>query len=265
LTENGFSKRYGPAALVTGASSGIGKAFAEALAARGFDLVVVARRVDRLEALAARLTTEHGIRVTVCGIDLADPSAAQQMLDATASLDIGLVVSNAGFGVKGEFAAGDARIMAEMLMVNCNVPMQLAHGFIPRLRQRGQGGLIFTSSVEALIGLPYSTAYSATKALVNALGEGLWAELRADGIDVLTLCPGATESEAAALQGIDLATLQNVMPAQDVACLALENIQNGPTYFSSEYYRASIGKLLSMPRREALTMMAQMMRPAAKT
>ena len=195
MTENDFSERYGPVALVTGASSGIGKAFAEALAAQGFDLVIVARRVERLEALAAQLTSEHAIRVKTCRIDLADPSAAQQMLDATAALDIGLVVSNAGFGLKGEFAAGDARLMAEMLMVNCNVPMQLAHGFIPRLRRRGKGGLIFTSSVEALIGLPYSTAYSATKALVNALGEGLWAELRADGIDVLTLCPGATDSK----------------------------------------------------------------------
>jgi len=142
--------------------------------------------------------------------------------------------------------------MASMLMVNCNVPMQLSHGFIPRLRKRGTGGMIFTSSIEGLMGCPYSTAYSATKALVNALGEGLWGELQPEGIDVLTLCPGATESEAAGKQGIDISTLRNVMPAHEVARLTLENIQNGPVFFSSEYYRANFDKLLSLPRGAGL-------------
>ena len=154
----------------------------------------------------------------------------------------------------------DPAAMADMLMVNCNVPMQLAHGFIPRLRLRRKGGLIFTSSVEALIGCPYSTAYSATKALVNALGEGLWAELQPEGIDVLTLCPGATESEAAGKQGVDITTLRNVMPADEVVRLTLDNIRNGPVFFSSEYYRANFDKLLSMPRRAALLAMAQAMK-----
>jgi uncharacterized protein len=231
-----FKSRYGPVALVTGASSGIGKAFAEELAAKGLDLVLVARRLARLEELAARLAKQHGVQAQAHQIDLAQPTAAQQMLDVTSSFDVGLVVSNAGFGLKGEHAANDTQAMAEMLMVNCNVPMQLSHGFIPRLRRRGKGGIIFTSSVEGLMGCPYSTAYSASKALVNALGEGLWAELQPEGIDVLTLCPGATESEAAGKQGIDIATLRNVMPAAEVAQLTLANIQNGPLYFSSEYY-----------------------------
>ena len=260
MTDTEFKDRYGPAALVTGASSGIGQAFAEMLAAKGMDLVLVARRVDRLEALAARLTKQHGVQAKVCQIDLAAPEAAQQMLDATAALDVGLVVSNAGFGLKGEHAANDPRVMTEMLMVNCNVPMQLAHGFIPRLRKRGKGGIIFTSSIEGLMGCPYSTAYSSSKALVNALGEGLWAELQPEGIDVLTLCPGATESEAAGKQGIDIKTLHNVMPADEVARLTLDNIQNGPTFFSSEVYKASFDKLLSLPRRQALMAMAQGMK-----
>src|SRR3546814_3452401 len=90
--------------------------------------------------------------------------------------------------------------MTEMLMVNCHVPMQLARGFIPRLLARGQGGIVFTSSFEAFIGCPYSTAYSASKAFVNNLGEGLWAELTPQGIDLLTLCTGATDTEAPARQ-----------------------------------------------------------------
>lgn len=255
-----FKDRYGPVALVTGASSGIGKAFAEALAAMGLDLVLVARRLERLEELAATLRSEHGVQVKTCRIDLAEPTATQQMLEVTGPLDVGLVVSNAGFGMKGEHAANDPHAMADMLMVNCNVPMQLSHGFVSRLRRRGKGGIIFTSSIEGLMGCPYSTAYSSSKALVNALGEGLWAELHPEGIDVLTLCPGATESEAAAKQGIDLSTLKNVMPAQEVVRLTLQNIQNGPVFFSSEPYRANFEKLLSLPRRDALMAMAKGMK-----
>jgi short-subunit dehydrogenase len=260
LDRTSFKDRYGPVALVTGASSGIGQAFAEALAARGLDLVLVARRLDRLEALAGRLAKDCGVNARALQVDLAAPTAAQQILDATASADVGLVVSNAGFGLKGEFAADDPRVLAEMLMVNCNVPMQLAHGFIPRLRRRGKGGIIFTSSIEGLMGCPYSAGYSASKALVIALGEALWAELEPEGIDVLTLCPGATESEAAAKQGIDISTLNNVMPAGEVAEATLENLRNGPTFFSSEHYRASMQQLASMPRREALQMMARAMK-----
>jgi short-subunit dehydrogenase len=255
-----FLRRYGPVALVTGASSGIGQAFAEALAAMRLDLILVARRLDRLEDLGGRLARAHGVRVTPRQIDLANPAAPQQILDATGGVDVGLVVSNAGFGLKGEHAANDPQAMADMLTVNCHVPMQLAHGFIPRLRQRGKGGIIFTSSIEGLLGCPYSAAYSATKALVIALGEALWAELQPEGIDVLTLCPGATESEAAAKQGIDIKTLRDVMPAADVARATLENIRNGPVFFSSEPYRASMQQLLSLPRRDALQMMAQAMK-----
>lgn len=260
MSDKSFIEQYGPAALITGASSGIGQSFAEALAAQGFDLVLVARRVQRLDELAARLKKDYGVNVTVSPVDLADVNAAQQILDITASIDIGLVVSNAGFGFKGAYTSGDPKTTIEMLAVNCQTPMLLAHGFIPRLQQRKRGGIIFTSSVEGLIGCPYSTVYAASKALVNSLGEGLWAELKPEGIDVLTLCPGATDTEAPRLQGIDPATLQNVMSPDDVAKLALENIQNGPTYIPSAHYKASFDYLLSMPRRDALLAMAKSMK-----
>lgn len=257
---NDFIAQYGPVALVTGASSGIGKSFAELLAAQGFDLVLVARRVQRLDELATQLQKQYGVNVKVCQIDLTDTSAAQQILDATSSLDIGLVISNAGFGFKGAYANGDPKVMAEMLMVNCNTTMLLAHGFAARLQQRGKGGMILTSSVEGLIGCPYSTAYAASKAFVKSLGEGLWAELLSENIHVLTLCPGATDTEAPRSQGIDPATLKNIQSPEDVARLALENIQNGPTYIPSEHYRASFDQLLSMPRRDALLAMTKSMK-----
>jgi short-subunit dehydrogenase len=260
-----FHQTYGPAALVTGASSGIGLAFAEELAALGFDLLIAARRTDRLKALAQRLTAQHGVTVTPLEVDLARADAPQILLSASAPLDIGLVVSNAGFGLKGPHEANDAVTMTDMLMVNCNVPMQLAHGFIPRLRARraeGKGaGIIFTSSIEGLMGCPYSAAYSASKALVIALGEALWGEVAPAGIDILTLCPGATESEAAAKQGVDPALLRNQLPAADVARATLAHITEGPTFFSSEFYKANFDQLLAMPKRQALAAMAAGMKP----
>jgi short-subunit dehydrogenase len=256
-----FKNTYGPVALVTGASSGIGKSFAEQLAEIGLDLVLVARRAQRMESLAAHLQATHGVALKVCAIDLAEADAAGQIAHATASLDIGLLVSNAGFGLKGDHSANDPRAMAEMLMVNCNAPTQLAHRFIPRLRKRGKGGIILTSSVEALIGCPYSAAYSASKAFVKSLGEALWGELTPEGIDVLTICPGATDTEALGRHGIDPATLPNVMSPDAVARLALENMSRGPVLITSGHYQATFDRLLSMPRRDALKAMAARMKP----
>jgi hypothetical protein len=198
--------------------------------------------------------------VTVCQIDLAEADAARQIADATESLDIGLLVSNAGFGLQGEHSTIDAKAMADMLLVNCNTPMQLTHSFIPRLRKRGRGGMILTSSVEALIGCPYSAAYSASKAFVKSLGEALWGELAPEGIDVLTICPGATDTEALGRHGIDPATLPNVMSPDEVARLALENLRGGPVLITSEHYKSMFDRLVSMPRRDALTAMAARMK-----
>ncbi len=258
-----FRERYGPTAIVTGASSGIGRAFAEELAGRGINLVLVARRIDRLEVLAERLEDKNRISVMPLEVDLADSTAAARILDATASIDVGLLVSNAGFGTKGPFEKDDPAVMAEMLAVNCHATMMLAHGFVPRLKTRGKGGIVLTSSVEGLIGCPYSAVYSATKAFVNALGEALWGELTPEGIDILTLCPGATESEAAAKQGIDPATMTNQQSPEEVARLTLENLRNGPTYIPHAHYKAMFEQILAMPRGQALVAMAKgMKRPA---
>jgi hypothetical protein len=257
MSTDSFADRYGPVALVTGASSGIGKSFAEQLASAGLGLVLVARRLRHLETLAKYLRQQHNVRVEICQVDLAHPQAVQTILDATDALDIGLVVSNAGFSLRGEHAANDTQALTDMLMVNCHAPMLLARGFIPRLRKRCRGGIAFTSSVEALIGCPYSTAYAASKALVNSLGEGLWGELTPEGIDVLTICPGATDTEALGRAGVDRAALKNVMSPEEVAKLALENMRNGPTLVTSEHYQALFNQLQSMPRRDALAAMAK--------
>ena len=253
MSRDAFLDTYGPVALVTGASSGIGRSFAEQLAKMGMNLVLVARRAQLLDELASQLGKKHAVEVKVCQFDLAGAGAAEKIMDATASLDIGLLISNAGLSMKGAHAANDPKTMTAMLMVNCNTPMLLAHGFIPRLRKRGRGGMLFTSSVEGLMGCPFSSAYSASKALVKSLGEGLWGELTPEGIDVLTICPGATDTEALARSGVDRTTLQDVRSPDEVAKLALENMTNGPVLITSAHYKAVFDHLLSMPRRDALT------------
>lgn len=258
----GFTDRYGPVALVTGASSGIGRAFAVELAARGLDLLLVARRTGRLHALAAELGQAHGVRVQVCGADLAAPAAVEQIVTAAAGLDIGLLVSNAGFGLKGAHQDNDPARMAAMLQVNCAAPLQLTHRLLPGLRQRGRGGIIITSSVEGLMGIPYSAAYAASKAFTNSLGESLWGELSTEGVDVLALCPGSTDTEAHALQGIDTATLEGMMSPRDVVLEALANLRNGPVHVAGEQNRALFAALAGMPRREALLQMAANIRAA---
>jgi len=255
-----FLHKYGPVALVTGASAGIGRSFATNLAAKGFNLVLSARRAPELEGLAGELKAQHGVQVTICQVDLTEVTAVQQILDATAALDVGLVVSNAGYGFRGDHASQDPTALTGMLMVNCLAPMLLAQGFASRLRARGKGGIIFTSSVEALLGMPNSVAYGASKGFVNRLGEGLWGELTPDGIDVLTVCPGATATDALRRAGMDPATVPNVMSPDEVATLALENITNGPIFLPSPHYEAMFKQLLAMPTRDALTAMAGSMR-----
>jgi short-subunit dehydrogenase len=254
--EEAFRDRYGPVALITGASSGIGWAFAEELAERGFDLVLAARRTERLEDLAARLEAAHGTRSQICQSDLSQPEAPARLLAETKGRDIGLVLSNAGFNIRGAFETTDAAEMTRMLTVNCHAPMQLAHGFLPRLKARGKGGIVFTSSVEGFIGCPFSTAYSATKALVIGLGEGLYGELAGSGVDVLAMCPGATESEATAKYAEKYGAVQNMQPAREVARLTLDNIANGPVYVPNAHYKAQFDQLTAMPRAQAVTAMA---------
>ena len=255
-------ERYGPVALVTGASSGIGRAFAEELAAAGLELVVTARRSERLEELAATLAERHGTRTTVQPLDLSAADAPAALAGSTRHLDVGLVVSNAGFGMRGPHDGQDPERLTQLLMVNCHAPLQLARLFVPRLRRRGRGGLLLTSSVEALMGMPYSAAYAATKALVNGLAEGLFGELADTDVDVLALCPGATDTEAPRLQGIDPATLDHLMSPTEVARLALANLANGPVYIPSDHYRNQIEQLAGMPRRDTLLAVAQTMKSA---
>ncbi|MGE3691357.1 MAG: SDR family NAD(P)-dependent oxidoreductase [Novosphingobium sp.] len=263
-----FRDRYGPVALVTGASSGIGRGFAEELAERGFDLVISARRKDRLDELAARLRQAHGVDVTVAVADLADPAAPDRLAEAARGRDVGLVVSNAGFSVRGYHETLNPDELTEMLTVDCHAPLHLAHRFLPGLKARGANGrgagFVMVSSIEALMGCPFSAAYSAMKALVLHFGEALFAEAAAaeSGVDILTTCPGATDTEAGVRAGIDMSKIPNLQDPRELAALTLDNLANGPTYFPNPAYKAQFDAMLAMPRAQALAAMAQGMKAA---
>ena len=224
-----FLERYGPWAIVTGASSGIGEETARQLAARGLSLVLCARRKDRLEALAAKLAAAHGIEARVLALDVGKPDFATPLLAAVEGLDVGLVVSNAGFGEKGPFLESDLARDLQMLDVNCRAFLIIAHTFAPRLVQRGRGGMIFTSSTAAFQGLPFTAHYAATKGYGLQLAEALWYELKPHNVDVLALCPGPTDTEGPRRTGVDPDKVPvKMMHVEPVVRAALEGLGKRP-------------------------------------
>jgi len=189
-----FLERYGPWAIVTGASSGIGRALALRLAESGLNLVLVARNRPALEELAAQLRDSQGVEVRVLEADLAEETSLETIQSGTADLDVGLLVASAGFGTSGSFLDSDLAVETEMLMVNGRAVLQAAHHFGRRFRERGGGGLVLLSSVVAFQGAPWAANYAATKAYVQTLAEALHEELRSDGIAVLAAAPGPTNT-----------------------------------------------------------------------
>lgn len=187
-----WSERFGGAALVTGATSGIGKAFARDLAARGMDLVLIARGRERLELLAHELEAKHRIRAVVVAVDLARADAAQvvRVETAAAGLSVGLLVNNAGYGLFGDFAKLSPDEQTGMVDVNCRAPVALAREFAPDMVARRRGGIIFVSSIAAYQPTPRLSVYAATKVFDLFLAEALWAEFKQHGVEVLGLSPG---------------------------------------------------------------------------
>lgn len=206
-----FLHRYGPWAVVTGASDGIGAAFAAELAAKGLNLVLVARRAERLHALSQELTRRYPIAVRVLPADLASKSSASALLAATADLDVGLLVAAAGFGSSGPALQTHDATEAELVEVNCAAVLQQSLHFGRRLADRRRGGIVLLSSVLAFQGTPYSANYAASKAYIQALAEGLGEELRGAGVDVLSVAPGPIASGFAARAQMQLG--QTMTPA----------------------------------------------------
>lgn len=192
---NDFLARFGPWAVVTGASSGIGEAFARKLAAKGLNLVLVARREDRLKRLADELGDTHGVEIRIVPVDLAADDFLPVVERATHDLEIGLLVNNAGVLAAGRFLDHDLQDELNQLNLNTRAVLILAHYFGRRMRERRRGGVIFLASTVAFAGVPGMSAYAASKAHALHFAEGFAREVSSDGIAVLALCPGPTTTE----------------------------------------------------------------------
>lgn len=202
-----------PLSLVTGASAGIGEAFARDLAARGHDLVLTARRVERLETLAQALRSAHGTRVTVLPADLADPDAVHALCEALAArgLVVDWLINNAGYGVPGTFEAVDWPVHEAFIRVLMTAPAELAWRLLPAMRQRGYGRIINVASLAGHVpGSAGHTLYAASKAYLIKFSQSLALENRHHGINVCALCPGFTLSEFHDVTGTR--ELMNKMP-----------------------------------------------------
>ncbi|MEO8798043.1 MAG: SDR family oxidoreductase [Polyangiaceae bacterium] len=218
-----FREKYGPWAIVTGASSGIGDELARQLAAVKMNVVLVARRRERLETLSAELTKAHGVETRIVELDLGRLDACDTLVAATKGLEIGLLVNNAGFGMKGEFVTLDRAEQTRMIAVNCRAPLELTHAFLPSMIARKRGGVIVVASSAAFQALPITAAYSATKAFETLFAEGLGEEMRPHGVDVLALCPGPTDTEGPRRTGVDPDKVPvKMMHPRDVAKAGLD-------------------------------------------
>ncbi|MBX3722332.1 MAG: SDR family oxidoreductase [Turneriella sp.] len=258
-----FRNRYGAWALITGASSGLGAEFARQLAAQKLDLILVARRADRLKELATALKLEHGIQVKVVPLDLAKPNFIAILKKHTAKLNIGLVVNNAGFGMSGEFTENNLDYELRMLDVNCRAPLIIAHEYGKIMASHRRGGIIMVSSVVSFQAVPYMTHYAATKVYDLLLGEGLWYEMKKYGVDVVTLCPGATETEFSNVA--ETKPVPGAMPAPPVVAAALDALGHKPYVTAGFKNKFMVFMTRLAPRSMSTRIAAQIMKKLGRS
>ncbi len=243
----GLVRRYGDWALVTGASSGIGAELARQIAADGMNVVLSARRGERLARLASEIEKETGVATRVVVADLAEREGQAALLAGVADLEIGLLVNNAGLGYQGRFDLQDGERLRRLVAVNCEAPLVLTHALVKPMCERGRGAVLFTGSAAGHQPLPLHAVYAATKAFDRILGESLWGELRAANVDVSVLEPGTTESEFQAVAG-EVAHAGD--PVDAVARAGLEALGQRPSVLVGWYnwLRANaVSRLLTRP------------------
>ncbi|MBV9515699.1 MAG: SDR family NAD(P)-dependent oxidoreductase [Mycobacteriaceae bacterium] len=258
-----FATKYGPWAVVAGASDGVGAAFAEGLAERGVSVVLLARRQAVLDEVAAGIQTRCGVETRAVAVDLASSGAIETVVSATADLDVGCVVHCAGADATFEpFLSNSVEAAESMVQRNCVVPVQLCHHFAPAMVERGSGGIVIFGSGAGFAGGPNMATYSATKAFDMVFAEALWAELHDKGVDVLGLILGKTDTPA--LRRLEFSRGQIGTPdavppdaaaVVDVISEAFDNLGNGPTWIVGENMRAAYQMLGSMTRNQAVQLM----------
>lgn len=256
-----LSRRYGSWAIVTGASSGIGRELALRLAESGLNLVLVARSKQVLEQMAVDWRDRYEIEVKIVAVDLLILSGTKIILDETKYLDIGLLVAAAGFGTSGAFLESPIETEMEMLNVNCRSLLTLTWHFGRRFAKRGNGGIVLMSSIVAFQGTPFAAHYAATKAYVQTLAEALYVELAPMGIDVIASAPGPTNSGFAYRAGMKLGMALNPV---DVAQATLDALGKKPTILPRFISKLLTYSLAFLPRWARVQIMGGVMRDMTK-
>jgi short-subunit dehydrogenase len=260
-----FAEKYGPWALVAGASDGVGAAFAEGLAGRGVNVVLVARRQAVLDDVAAGIRSRTGAQTRTLALDLAEHDATSVIAAATDDLDIGFLVYCAGADPNFQrFLANPIATAEAMVHRNCVMPMQLCHHFAPTMVERRSGGIVIFGSGAGLAGGPNMVVYGATKAFDMVFAEALWSELHDKGVDVLGLILGKTNTPALrrlehsrGLLSTDDEAPPDAAGVDDVIREAFENLGNGPTLMAGDMMKAAAQTLGSLSRNEAVNLIAQ--------
>jgi short-subunit dehydrogenase len=253
-------------ALVTGASAGIGTALAGELARGGTNLVLTARRRERLEELSEKLTSDHNIQTRIFVGDLTEPETPEKIFQFTKEqgIEVELLVNNAGFGAYGEFPTVEMRRLTDMVQVNCSAVVHLTRLYLPEMVARRHGDVLILASTASFQSVPYISTYAATKAFDLLFAEGLAEEMKPYGIRVCALCPGSTESEFADVAGQThiAATRANRETAEKVARTGLRALAAGKSYVVSGLgnYLGTLGQRL-VSRRFVARVAARMFKP----
>ncbi|HEY1956958.1 MAG TPA: SDR family NAD(P)-dependent oxidoreductase [Polyangiaceae bacterium] len=250
-------EKFGPWAVVTGSSSGIGRAIARHLASSGVNVVLVARREDRLAAVGEEIAREFGVDYRVVKADLTEPSFFERIERATRDLDVGTLVGNAGFASPGELLSIEREELLRGVRIKVDANLTLVHHFGRRLVARGRGGILLVSSIGGLAGVPYVANTAGVEAYVLNLGEGLHVELERRGVHVTVLMPGPTLTESMAKMGVDPADMpMKPMTAERCAAEGLAALsRNRATHIAGRMNRVA-ARL--MPRAVATRMMGEM-------
>jgi short-subunit dehydrogenase len=217
----------GKTALITGASSGIGESFARELAARGMNVVLVARSEAKLRLLVQELSQRHNVRAEAIMVDLSQEKATLIVQEAMQQFDleVDLLINNAALLVYAPFEQTESLKEHQMIMLNVAAMVELTHAFIPAMLARGTGAVLNVASTGAFFAMPYQTVYAATKAFILSFSEGLWVEYRDRGVRVLALCPGPTRTPM--LASTTLIEPEKAAPPEQVAAAGLRALEQG--------------------------------------
>jgi short-subunit dehydrogenase len=251
-----FGQKYGRWAVIAGASEGLGSSLADQLALRGLDLVLIARNEPLLNEVAASIAARHGVSVRPLAFDLTDPQLSARIAAETEGLEVGLVVYNAGSAKHMRpFLEGSLEESLAQLKLACVGPLALLHSLAPAMRERRRGGIVLVGSGACLAGAANIALYSAVKMFNVNLAEGLWAELREDGVDVCCPVLGSVSTPVHQRAGISYDPERDLLPAE-AAREIIENIGNGPVHLVGETVRASAARIWPADRAAAVAAMS---------